>query len=245
MSEHKSHIDDNFVPEGLEFREEYLHSALSSYRRRKRAIFWRRTGIAALAILIIGSVYLAPWNEPDIQSANETQSPASPNIDQQTNTNDTSSTHDLEIDEGFLSKDRLTTADETPGASQEKSKQAVDMGDLMSSGVGSRGRLSISEPKIQKSYGQQSTQLNSDSNTIIQSKSYSVGAFGTQLSGEIKSTNETSQRIDVPAAMSYLFVNELQNERELIPHRPLPNMENRKWIPHAMLGATLWMAGCG
>ena len=240
MSEHNSHIDDNFVPEGLEFREEYLHAALSSYRRRKRAIFWRRTGIAALAILIIGSVYLAPWNEPDIQSANETQSPASPKIDQQTNTNDTSSTLDLDMDEGFLSKDRLTAADETPGASQEKSKQAVDMGDPMSSGVGSPGRLSISESKIQKLHGQQSTRLNNDSNTIVQSESYSGSASGTQLSGEIELAGETSLRMDVPVAMSYLFVNELQNERELIPHRPLPNIENRKWILHAMLGAKLW-----
>jgi hypothetical protein len=239
MSEHKSHIDDNFVPEGLEFREEYLHAALSSYRRRKRAIFWRRTGIAALAILIIGSVYLAPWNEPDIQSANETQSPASPKIDQQTNTNDTSSTLDLDMDEGFLSKDRLTAADETPGASQEKSKQAVDMGDPMSSGVGLPVQLSTSPPNIIAKTSQQ-RKIQAESTFKAENPVSNLSNFEDQSSTAYSGSEQQSERFELPSALPYIACGVLSSDHELIHGKAIPMIPIRKWTFHAMIGAKLW-----
>jgi hypothetical protein len=239
MSEHKSHIDDNFVPEGLEFREEYLHAALSSYRRRKRAIFWRRTGIAALAILIIGSVYLAPWNEPDIQSANETQSPASPKIDQQTNTNDTSSTLDLDMDEGFLSKDRLTAADETPGASQEKSKQAVDMGDPISSGVGLPVQLSTSPPNIIAKTSQQ-RKIQAESTFKAENPVSNLSNFEDQSSTAYSGSEQQSERFELPSALPYIACGVLSSDHELIHGKAIPMIPIRKWTFHAMIGAKLW-----
>ncbi len=47
--------EDSFIPEGLEFREEYLQDALSMYDRAKRKAVWYRRSLLASLLLVIGS----------------------------------------------------------------------------------------------------------------------------------------------------------------------------------------------
>jgi hypothetical protein len=241
MSERKSHIDDNFIPEGLEFREEYLHAALSNYRRHKRGMFWRKTRVFVFVLLMVASACIALWNKPMRQTQVEAETKSTHQaIEQKTISNDSSSILDLDNDEGVLNKNRLRPADESQGASQEKSKQAVGMGDPMSSGVGLPGRLSISGPKVHESHGLQPQETIQDFNDTDNSASLSDNVTNYQVRVENASQNETTNRMDVPYAMSYLGINSLLNEKELQPNKPIPLNANRRWTLHAILGAKLW-----
>jgi hypothetical protein len=42
MQNNKQHSDFDFIPDGLEFRQEYLNAALGKYRQTKRAIYIKR-----------------------------------------------------------------------------------------------------------------------------------------------------------------------------------------------------------
>lgn len=60
--------EDSFIPEGLEFREEYLQDALSMYDRAKRKAVWYRRSLLVLMLLIIGSSILL-WVNYEKQNA--------------------------------------------------------------------------------------------------------------------------------------------------------------------------------
>jgi hypothetical protein len=60
MSQKSGHIQSSFIPEGMEYREEYMLDALTLYQNHKTKIRRRRLfyGLAALAILTSSLLYL-------------------------------------------------------------------------------------------------------------------------------------------------------------------------------------------
>jgi hypothetical protein len=148
MSERKSHIDDHFIPEGLEFREEYMHTALGNYRRKKRAILWGKIGVVAVILMTCSAVSIVLWNKPENNSQTDNKTSNSI-IEQKKIPTDSLSTLDLDNDEGTFNRNRQSPAVESSEATQDLSTKAVDKGDPMSSGVGLPGQLSTSKKNLQ------------------------------------------------------------------------------------------------
>ncbi len=148
MSERKTHIDDHFIPEGLEFRDEYMHTAMGNYRRKKRAILWGKIGVVAAILIACSAVSIVLWNKPANNSQAENKTTTSI-IEQNKIPTDSSSTLDLDNDEGTFNRNRQSPAVESLEATQDLSTKAVDMGDPMSSGVGLPGQLSTSKKNLQ------------------------------------------------------------------------------------------------
>lgn len=159
MSKQKFHIEDDFIPEGLEFREEYMHAALNQYKRTKRVIVLKRAAFVLSAILILAGVTIALLKKPaDDQATMQNNQPMEQNgsTSNENNTHlqnqsnqDTSSSFDLVKDEGEFYKNGQSPAVESSESTQDQSSKAVDKGDSMSSGVGLPGQLSNSDRKVQ------------------------------------------------------------------------------------------------
>jgi len=58
--QNKKHIpDDLFIPEGLEFREEYLQSAMQMYQReRRKALWFKRAVFVGVVVLLVAGVFV-------------------------------------------------------------------------------------------------------------------------------------------------------------------------------------------
>jgi hypothetical protein len=238
MSEQKTHIDDSFIPEGLEFREEYMHAALGNYRRQKRVILWMKMGVAALILLAISSVSIILWNQSNTnQQALKDQSNSI--IEQEKIQTDSSSSNDLDDDEGTFTQNRQSPAVESSEATQDLSTKAVDMGDPMSSGVGLPGQLSTISPKItsadkrEKKYKAESPSIEKTSvkGTIV-SESQDLAISGSE--------EQQVERIQTPSALAFIGCNGLNTDIELAHGKPIPAMPLRKWSFHAALGVKLW-----
>jgi hypothetical protein len=237
MSERKSHIDDNFIPEGLEFREEYLHAALGTYRRKKRAIFWRKVANVAVILIAVSAVSLLLWN----QSTNNPQASnddTSLPMEQVKIPNDSSSSFDLESNEGTFNRNRQSPAVESSEATQDLSTKAVDMGGPMSSGVGLPGQLSTITPKIVAKHKREK-KIQTES-TFFAENPVSIepnleGQSATAYNGE-----QQRERFESPSALPYIECGVLSSDHELIHGKAIPTMPIRKWTFHAMLGAKLW-----
>jgi hypothetical protein len=50
MIKEKEHINDDFIPDGLEFKNEYFEQAMEMYQREKLILRWRKIGIAATSV---------------------------------------------------------------------------------------------------------------------------------------------------------------------------------------------------
>ncbi|MFM7729103.1 MAG: hypothetical protein ACKO7B_20565, partial [Flavobacteriales bacterium] len=157
MSKENFHIDDNFIPEGLEFREEYMHAALNSYKRTKRIIAFKRAAFVVGIILLITGASIAWLSDTSKQKAEVTHSAPNEQMGEHTSeqsaqpkemNEETSSTYDLGKDEQGFYKNGQSPAFESSEPTQDHSTKAVDMGGSMSSGVELPGQLS--NPKISK-----------------------------------------------------------------------------------------------
>ncbi len=238
MSELKSHIDDSFIPEGLEFREEYLQAALGNYRRQKRAILWKRIAVAAVILIVATGVSVAIWNESaknQRAEKNETNSI----IEQEKISNDSSSSIDLDADEETFTKKRQSPAVESSEATQDLSTKAVDMGDPMSSGVGLPGQLSTINPK--------KTEVIKGKNTTQTESTHAKLKFETESAEDKLPAENTThgealeiQRFALPSLIRYLESHGLSSSHELIHGKVIPTIPDRKWSFYALLGAKLW-----
>lgn len=236
MSERKSHIDDHFIPEGLEFREEYLRAALGTYRRKKRAIFWRKVTTAAVILIAVSAVSLLLWNQSTDNSQANNDDTNLP-IERVKIPNDSSSSIDLERSEGTFNKNRQSPAVKSSEVTQDLSTKAVDMGGPMSSGVGLPGQLSTITPKIgvknkrEKKIQAESTFFAENPISIVQN--FDVQS-ATAYNGE-----QQSERFELPSALPYIQCGVISSNHELIHGKTIPTFPIRKWTLHAMLGAKL------
>lgn len=63
-------LDDFIIPEGLEFREEYLQSAMHMYNRERRKAIWIKRSIFAVIILLLATgsaVWLSQNQEATVE----------------------------------------------------------------------------------------------------------------------------------------------------------------------------------
>jgi hypothetical protein len=239
MIEGKSHIDDQFIPEGLEFREEYMHAALGNYRRKKRVILWRKVGFAGVIVIAALSSTIA-WMNKSEKSAQAEEQTTNSHLERHIISNDSSSTNDLENDEGTFNKNRQSPAVESIEATQDLSTKAVDMGDPMSSGVGLPGQLSPYQSNLHAK-GYASKQSNSQSNRVSESNEIeSVKTNNNQFVSIHAQENQQTERNIAPLAMPYLSAGPLNTERQLAPHKPLPQLPIKRWGAFASMGAKLW-----
>jgi hypothetical protein len=239
MSERQPHIDEPFIPEGLEFREEYMHAALGNYRRKKRAILWKKIGITAAILIaaLTGASLLWNKSEKGIQAEEIRKGSA---IEQQKISNDSLSTIDLENDKGTFNRYRQSPAVESVEATQDQSTKAVDMGDPMSSGVGLPGQLSNLQGKLREK-ANPSEGFGSPSNRIaekIQAATESDNIL--QFSNNEIQENQVFDRNITPSELPYLPLVVLPVESQLQPYRALPQLPIKRWSVFGSLGTKLW-----
>ncbi len=239
MSEHNSHIGDSFIPEGLEFREEYMHAALGNYRRRKRAILWRKIGIAT-AILIAGLTgTMELWNDSD-RDVHAEENKKGSFIEPEKISSDSLSTIDLDNDEGTINKNRQSPAVESLEATQDLSIKAVDVGDPMSSGVGLPGQLSTSSSNL-RAKSKESPTPDSQSKLVFNNTGVATENHNNNQTSQTEyEQNRTVERRTIPADLPYLPFKAFIFEGHLQTNRPLPQLPMIRWSIYASLGTKLW-----
>jgi len=239
MSEHNSHIDDAFIPEGLEFREEYMHAALGNYRRKKRAILWKKIGIATAIIIaaLTGTTLLWNKSENGIQAE---ESRKGSTIEQEKISNDSLSTIDLDNDRGTFNKNRQSPAVESVEATQDLSTKAVDKGDPMSSGVGLPGQLSTSSSNLRAKAKVSSTHYSQTNAALEITETKAENHNNNQSSQNNNEQNQATERNSIPADLPYLTFEAFTFEGHLQPYRPLPQLPIHRWSLYASIGTKLW-----
>ena len=239
MSERKAHIDDNFIPDGLEFREEYMHTALGKYRRKKRAILWGKIGVVAAILIASSAVTIALWNKP-ANNAQAEESSLNSIIEQNKTSTDSSSTLDLDNDEGTFNRNRQSPAVESLEETQDLSTKAVDKGDPMSSGVGLPGQLSTSESKVGTSANNRNSGVAEAVENEVTIEQTAQEDINYQLSGNIPQENQAIEQSSQPVDIAYIPFQAFPFNRALEYHRPLPQLPVSKWSVYASVGAKLW-----
>ena len=239
MSERKTHIDDHFIPEGLEFREEYMHTALGNYRRKKRAILWGKIGVVAVILIACSAVTIMLWNKPANNSQAEKKT--SNSITEQNKIpTDSSSALDLDNDEGTFNKNRQSPAVESVEATQDLSTKAVDVGDPMSSGVGLPGQLSTSNSNLKR---KTKVPYPSDVQTAPRMETTEHGQANHNNNQTIEIETQENQTLDILAPVSnlpYLSFESFNIDRQLKSHQPLPQLPIERWSVFASIGTKLW-----
>jgi len=239
MSERNSHIEESFIPEGLEFREEYMHAALGNYRRQKRAILWKKLGVAAVILVATLTGIIALWNKPETSNRAEQKTNVS-KTEQEKISNDSLSTIDLDNDKGTFNKNRQSPAVESVEATQDLSTKAVDVGDPMSSGVRLPGQLSTSKANLQAKPKKPSKPDN-QSNRLIENTGAITEKPNNYQPIEIESQeNQLSERKSTPTDLPYLPLQLFRMEASLQPHKALPPLPIQRWSVQATIGAKLW-----
>ena len=239
MSKEKLHIDDQFIPEGLEFREEYMHAALESYSKHKRIILWKQLSVAAAILLLLagGAIGLTRLYQREIVELEKTDSGIEQR--QEGKTNDSSSTIDLESDEGTIEKHRPSPAVESLEATQDRSSKAVDMGDPMSSGVGLPGQLSNSSSNVSR-IAENISAITLASTprpaNIVEKASKANNHQPTEEETQINQVEVISESL-LPIA--YLPADAIHADLFLHPNRPI-QLPYSKWSVYARLGMKLW-----
>jgi hypothetical protein len=239
MSERKSHIDDNFIPDGLEFREEYMHTALGKYRRKKRAILWGKIGAVAAILIASSVVSIALWNKP-VYNPQAEESSLNSIIEKNKIATDSSSTLDLDNDEGTFNRNRQSPAVESSKATQDLSNKAVDKGDPMSSGVGLPGQLSTSESKVHTRANNRNRQVVEAVKNEVIIEQAKQEPINYQLSSSTLEENKGIEDLSQPTNIAFISFESFPFNRTLAHHRPLPALPVSKWSVYASVGAKLW-----
>jgi hypothetical protein len=237
MSEQKFHTDEQFIPEGLEFRDEYMHAALGAYRRKKRIILWKKTGaaIAILFILAVGSFKIF-FNE---QEHRQTENYEIRSNEHKPST-DTSSANDLESDEAVLNKHRQSPAVESSEATQDLSSRAVDMGDPMSSGVGLPGQLSPNQSKLVSGSRQPKTMQRPTVKRSTANEADIKEANNHQDSESKTQENQQTSSLYPLKNLTYIPFERFESESTLRHAQTIPIAPRRRWSVFASLGAKIW-----
>jgi hypothetical protein len=238
MQNTKRHNDFDPIPEGLEFRQEYLDAALGQYRQTKRAIFVRRMAYlgVALLLLISGSIGLVKFSNPS-----ETPAVADSTLTstQQNSIQNTSPTIDLEMGEGVINEHSSSPAVESVEAAQDLSSRTTDQGDSMSSGVGLPGQLSHLQPKVTPK------QRSTAPAAALSAQRAAAQAIATQKHNDGQdNTIPTPEQSSIPVAtaytIAYLEPAALAADEGLIHGRPSIAAPLRAWSFYAAAGLKLW-----
>ena len=237
MSENRSHIDDAFIPEGLEFKEEYLNAALQQYRKRKRVIFWRKSALVLLSMLIISVGIFYGTLDNTITKTIPLGGTA---IDESTTHEKNSSPFDLEQDEDKEEAHRQSPSVESLEATQDLSMPAVDMSSPMSSGVGLPIQPSTSIAELSPNPSR-----SKEPNTV--GSATTSRTLSTRKEVEDLPQNSLLESEDVEASAS-TPIDFIAYRRaalppvafELIPSNPMRSIPNTKWSAFATVGFKAW-----
>lgn len=254
MSKEKFHSEDPFIPEGLEFREEYMHAALSAYKRTKRIIALKRASLLLAAVLLITGTSIALLNnssERQTELANgtvsktTTEKSVNPTEVQPADSNQKASSKlDLGSDEGGLHKNGQSPAVESSEPTQDLSSKAVDKGDSMSSGVGLPGQLStpkvIKNPrdnrKLKEETSQNSTSVPSQHSfsNHNQVQSSEIARQDNEIAEDQK--NDVSTIRSIPSRPIQLF----EHDHTLAPVSQVQLPPHSSWCIYASAGINAW-----
>ena len=255
MSKEKFHIDDNFIPDGLEFREEYMHAALNAYKRSKRIIALKRTSFVLAILLLVSGIsvyYLTNTAKKEasstVSTSNEstTFSPAITSGDSLHISNEkTSSANDLKDDELGLYKNGQSPAVESSEPTQDLSTKAVDMGGSMSSGVELPGQLSTTKVKKKPSAQEDVSSVNTPmvvatSNEKQNSNNNQVASGDMVIAPMAASEVPTSHAGITISPMPYRPIQLFSIVHELAPIKPMQEIPYSRWSMHAMVGVRAW-----
>ena len=237
MQSNKQHIDFDSIPDGLEFRQEYLDAALGKYRQTKRAIYFKRLAfIGVVALLFIsGSVgYLQFSNASQAVVSSDSTSTQTHNIQ------NTSPTIDLEAGEGTSKEHRTSPAVESLEATQDLSSRTTDLGDSMSSGVELPGQLSNSKGKVWPT--PRNTERASQPDVLSPTASTSatqIVDYNQQTGTEPQVHQALAERSNA-TTIDYLPLSALSGERHLRHNHPTIEAPYRAWNLFAMVGVKAW-----
>jgi hypothetical protein len=163
----KSNIpSDSFIPEGLEFKQEYLDNALAMYKVKKRAIWWRKMGLwtgSVLLIMALGALVNSNHKseqtelEKKIEEVNALANGDNKVAETKSEANTKTPTENLQnksgVSENGLSPQGTSENEglaELPEGNGLQSKVTFDHGNPTSSGVGLPGQKSINISNSEK-----------------------------------------------------------------------------------------------
>jgi LysM repeat protein len=237
MQSNKQHIDFDSIPDGLEFRQEYLDAALGKYRQTKRAIYFKRLAfIGVVALLFIsGSVgYLQLSTESQTVVSSDSTSTQTHNIQ------NTSPTIDLEPGEGTSKEHRTSPAVESSEATQDLSSRTTDLGDSMSSGVELPGQLSHSKGKVWPTPGNKKRASQPDVLSPIASTTVNQIIDYNQQSGTEPQVHQALAERSNATTIAYLPLSALSGERQLRHNHPTIEAPYHAWNLFALVGVKAW-----
>ena len=237
MQSNKHHIDFDPIPDGLEFRQEYLDAALGKYRQSKRAIYFKRLAFIGLVALLFisGSVgYLQLSTESQAVLSSDSTSTQTHNIQ------NTSPAIDLDAGEGTSKEHRTSPAVESSEATQDLSSRTTDLGDSMSSGVELPGQLSHLKGKVWP------TPKNKERASQPDVVSPTAATSATQIVDNDQQSRTEPQVYQASAertnatTIAYLPLSALSGERHLRHNHPTIEAPYRAWNLFALVGVKAW-----
>jgi len=237
MQSNKHHIDFDPIPDGLEFRQEYLDAALGKYRQTKRAIYFKRLAFIGLVALLFisGSVgYLQLSTESQAVLSSDSTSTQTHNIQ------NTSPAIDLDAGEGTSKEHRTSPAVESSEATQDLSSRTTDLGDSMSSGVELPGQLSHLKGKVWP------TPKNKERASQPDVVSPTAATSATQIVDNDQQSRTEPQVYQASAertnanTIAYLPLSALSGERQLRHNHPTIEAPYRAWNLFALVGVKAW-----
>ena len=239
MQNTKQHSDFDSIPDGLEFRQEYLDAALGKYRQTKRAIYIKRLAfIGIAALLFIGGS--AGYLQLSKQSRELVSTDSTPTSTQTNPIQNTSPTIDLETGEGTIKEHRTSPAVESLEATQDLSSRTTDLGDSMSSGVELPGQLSHSKGKVwptprNKERASQPDDLSPTAST----RGNQIVDYDQQSGTEPQVYQALAERSSV-TTIAYLPLSALSGERHLRHNHPTIEAPYHAWNLFALVGVKAW-----
>ncbi len=237
MSRQNVHTEQDSIPEGLEFRQEYLDAALGAYKRTKRIILWKRVGYVGItaAILLGAVVAFNRMNETPVTENKTTEEVQLPNLEKNEN-----SPAPIESDRSVsdIKEHGPSPAVESLEATQDRSSRATDLGNPTSSGEGLPGQLSNKSSKVTTTTRGLLQQTRNYSETAITSDFENAEV---DLSQQKENTiNLEAPRLEVPYGLTTRLTCLLSSEQSLATSHPSLAIPQRPMSIYACLGIKLW-----
>lgn len=236
MQNTKRHSDFDAVPEGLEFRQEYLDAALGKYRQTKRAILFKRLAFLSVALLVLIS---ASVGYVQLSKKSSTVITADSTSTKTNGIQNTSPTIDLETGEGVINEHKPSPAVESVEATQGRFSRTTDQGDSMSSGVGLPGQLSHSQRKIAPHPIAIVPSTVQSSETIANSVQTAAVLNSDQEKTDSPQENNALQGLP-PSSIAYLPLSVFTIDKGLMSGNSRIELPSRAWSIFAAIGLKLW-----
>ncbi len=191
--------DENFIPEGLEFKEEYFEKAIGMYQKEKTLLRWKKiavfTGSIAAAACLIWFIVspLLMKNEPTENNSgkngldiNVSENQTSPSIhDQNTGHIPSDVSNEINSERSSMAEDQGALVSSGAGAPDQRpveNERALDQRNIASSGAVSKG---LSPNHSKKAPGE-----NGETSSGVDPKNWELTSFQKNESEGIHSTTE-------------------------------------------------------